>query len=96
LNAWFYFDYVSFGFTLAFAVHNSVRYLIWQKRGDNMYLTVFYVLTILIMLLKLVYVYENLQMVPLTSSEPEWNKLFKTQYYVLLAGFSLKTVLGVF
>jgi len=50
-----WFDIASYGFVLVFAVHNSVRYLIRQKRWDNVFLLAFYVLTILIAIFRLIY-----------------------------------------
>jgi len=39
LMAWQWIDFTTYGFTLAFAVHNTVRYLIMQGRWNNIYHT---------------------------------------------------------
>ena len=67
-----------------------------QKRWDTIYLTVFYVLAILIMVLKFAYVTENLKMIPLNQKSDERFVLFRRNYYTSAAGLTLKAILGAF
>ena len=61
LTAFSWTDIATYSFVLVFAVRNSVMYLIQQKRWDNVYLTAFYVLTILIAILRIYYFWCSLK-----------------------------------
>ena len=60
LIAWDSIDIVTYGLTLAYAIHNTYKFLYLQGRWNTFFLTGFYVLTVLICLSRIASCFLNL------------------------------------
>ena len=94
-------DIVQYAFVLGFALRNTIKYLIKQKKYTDLYLTVFYVLTILIALCRVIFFAAHMHLARFPDY-PEFlqdEKLDKVTVVVIVSNdiaFWAKAALGVF
>jgi len=72
LVAWCWIDIATFFFVLGFSLHNAVKFLVIQGRWRKLYLTGFYVLTVLMTLIRIIFFYSSFRMLVLEEREPDW------------------------
>jgi len=53
-------EIIMFSFALAYALYNGMQFLVIQRRYNSFYLTSFYVLTVLVLGLRIAYFIDNL------------------------------------
>jgi len=95
LTVWQCIDFLTFGFTLALALHNIVKYLIFQNRWNNLYLCMFYALTTLVSATRLYYFYCEYRAHNEEVEEDAYAWQRRTACISMLA-FLLKSFLGTF
>jgi len=95
LVVWTFIDMVMYSITLVYAIHNTVKYIVIQKRCHNFFLVDFYVLTILISATRIVFFIcecKQTDQVDLTDGYWFWRSM---SGYSGLVSFTLKSLLGV-
>ena len=55
LITWCWIDMATYSFVLGFSVHNGVKFLVFQGRWKTFYLTGFYVLTVLVAVVRILF-----------------------------------------
>lgn len=87
----------AYGMTLAFAMRNSVTYLCIQGRWNNFYVAIFYGLTLMITMTRMVFFF--FWYLLLTTDPNKTDELFKLEMYednFSTGAFTLKAILGAF
>jgi len=94
LRAWQWIDFITFGLTLAFAIRNSVKYLVIQGRWTNFYVSAFYLFTLLTTSFRMWDLYLEFRLLEADQQFGDiWDK--KATYANTLA-FAFKSLLGIF
>jgi len=96
LAVWSWIDVTTYGFVLGFALFNSTKFLIIEKRYSCFYLTSFYLLTIFVATDRITHFFSSYKMLMAETFDPVWWKNIRIYYFTSALGGATKAALGVF